>query len=84
MFLEDAILEDGKSGLDSEREVRREVISDLKQVYYRGRYRASVAWSKVGGASTTEIVPLPEKGHGLQESAVRRHAESKPTRQPLV
>jgi hypothetical protein len=84
MFLEDDILEDGKSGLDSEREVRREVISDLKQVYYRGRYRASVAWSKVGGTSTTVIVPPPEKGHGPQERVVGRHAENKPKCQPLV
>jgi hypothetical protein len=48
MFLGDGMMEDGESRFNSEREVRREVISDLKQVYYRGRYWAATAWSKVG------------------------------------
>lgn len=55
------MMEDGVSHFNSEKKVRREVISDLKQVYYRGRYWAATAWSKVGNTrgpgSELEIEP---------------------------
>jgi len=64
--------------------MQRELIADLKTVYYRGRYRASVAWSKVGRLSTTEDVPSGERSQRPQETVVRPQGESKPRYQPVV
>jgi hypothetical protein len=48
------MMEDSGSRFNAEREVRREVITDMKQVYYRGRYWAATAWSKVGNTSVRD------------------------------
>jgi hypothetical protein len=53
--------------------MHREVIADLKVVYYRGRYRAATAWSKVGKASASDNA-LASEAHrmGQAEVVVRR------------
>jgi len=51
----------------------REVITDLKVVYYRGRYWAATVWSKVGRTSTADSPPIMEvDGSGKEEAAKRR------------
>lgn len=40
--------------LGAKQEMHREVIVDLKLVYYRGRFRASTAWSRIGKGRAAE------------------------------
>jgi hypothetical protein len=46
--------------LGAKHEVHREVIADLKLVYYRGRFRASTAWSRVGKGRGAEVASAVE------------------------
>ncbi len=58
--------------------MHREVIADLKVVYYRGRYWAATAWSKVG-KPTASVNPLKMETHGDSKQEVikpRRKAGS--------
>ena len=77
------MMEDGESRFNSEREVRREVITDLKQVYYRGRYWAATAWSKVGntrrpgggmGIEADEGAKTADRPHRKARSGVKSTA----------
>jgi hypothetical protein len=64
--------------------MRREVIADLKVVYYRGRYRAATAWSKVGEASSAENAPASEVHKIGQEAAIVRRRKGNPTLHPVA
>ena len=83
MVFEDGMMEYGESRFNSEREVRREVITDLKQVYYRGRYWAATAWSKVGnthghggelGIEPSRGVKTVDRAHNKGRSSVKSTA----------
>jgi hypothetical protein len=76
MFLGDGMMENGESRFNSEREVRREVITDLKQVYYRGRYWASTAWSKVGNTRAPGSEPGID-ADGAAEAVDRAHRKAR-------
>lgn len=62
MVLHDGMIKHGKDRLTLEREVRREVIGDLKKVYYRGRYRAALTWSRVGLNRSAALEPVIRAG----------------------
>ena len=64
--------------------MRREVITDIKVVYYRGRYRAATAWSKVGKASAAGNPPTVEVNMSGQEEAAKRRRKSGPSFQPAA
>jgi len=64
--------------------MHREVIADLKVVYYRGRYRAATAWSKVGNASAAENAPASEVYMIGQEAAIVRRRKAHPTLHPVA
>ena len=63
--------------------MHREVITDLKVVYYRGRYRAATAWSKVGKTSAIENLLISEAGRSDQEKPANRYAKTGPRYQPV-
>jgi len=64
--------------------MRREVIADLKVVYYRGRYRAATAWSKVGKALAAENASASEVYMIGQEAAIVRRRKAHPTLHPVA
>jgi hypothetical protein len=64
------MIERGSCPFGSQCEMHREVITDLKGVYYRGRYWATTAWSKVGRASPGENPRGMEVAQNRQEEAV--------------
>jgi len=64
--------------------MHREVVTDLKVVYYRGRYRAATAWSKIGRASGAEKPPTVEVDKSGQEEAAKRRRKSGPSLQPAA
>jgi hypothetical protein len=49
----------------------RRIISIPEAVYYRGRFRASVAWTKVGRPEGDGDSPAPDEGVQPVEEAVR-------------
>ncbi len=61
-----------------------EVISDLKVAYYRGRYRATMAWSKVGKAAAIEDLLISEAGRSDQETPANRYVKTSPRYQPVA
>jgi len=61
-----------------------EVITDLKVVYYRGRYRAATAWSKVGKTSAAENPPVIDVHRIGQDEAVERRRKNGPSLQPVA
>jgi hypothetical protein len=84
MFLEDGMIKSGSCPFGPECEMHREVINDLKVVYYRGRYRAATAWSKVGKASAAEK-PLMTEVHNIgQDEAIERRRKTSPSLQPVA
>ena len=83
MFLEDAMIECGGCLFGPECEMHREVITDLKMVYYLGRYRAATAWSKVGKASAIEDLLISEAGRSDQEEPANRYTKTSPRYQPV-
>ena len=64
--------------------MHREVVTDLKVVYYRGRYRAATAWSKVGKASAAENPPAIEMLRIGQDEVVERRRKTGPSLQPAA
>ena len=64
--------------------MHREVVTDLKVVYYRGRYRAATAWSKVGKASGGENPSILERDMSGQEEAAKRRRKTGPSLQPAA
>jgi hypothetical protein len=64
--------------------MHREVIADLKVVYYRGRYRAATAWSKVGKALAAENAPASEVHKIGQGEVVVRRRKANPTLHPVA
>jgi hypothetical protein len=83
MFLEDGMIESGSCPFGPECEMHREVITDLKMVYYRGCYRAATAWSKVGKASAAGN-PTVEVDKSGQDEAVERRRKTRPSLQPAA
>jgi hypothetical protein len=65
-------------------EMHIEVITDLKMVYYRGRYRAATAWSKIGRASGAEKPPMVEAHKIGQGEAVGRRRKTRPSLEPAT
>ncbi len=62
--------------------MQREVI-DLKTVYYRGRFRASTAWSRIGKASAAEKTPVPEGGAVRGDRLTKRYPKTSPSYRPV-
>ncbi len=65
-------------------EMHREVIADLKVVYYRGRYRAATAWSKVGKPSSTDNPPAIAVHQIGQDEAIVRRRRTGPSLHPVA
>ncbi len=84
MFLEDGMIESGSCPFGPECEMHREVVTDLKVVYYRGRYRAATAWSKVGKAPAAGNPPTVEVDKSGQDEAVERRRKTRPSLQPAA
>ena len=84
MFLEDAMIECGSCPFGPECEMHREVVTDLKVVYYRGRYRAATAWSKVGKASGGENPLIMERDKSAEGEVVKRRRKTGPSLQPAA
>jgi len=61
-----------------------EVIADLKMVYYRGRYRAATAWSKVGKTSAAENPAIPGVGQTGPQKVVERFRKTSLRHQPVI
>lgn len=64
--------------------MHREVITDLRVVYYRGRYRAATAWSKVGKGSGGENPSKIEVHRSGKEGVVKRRRKTGPGLQPAA
>jgi hypothetical protein len=64
--------------------MHREVIADLKVVYYRGRYRAATAWSRIGKASAAENPPASEVHKIGLEAAIVRRRKISPNLHPVA
>lgn len=64
--------------------MHREVIIDLRVVYYTGRYRAATAWSKVGKTSAVENPPVIDVHRIGQGEAVKRRRKNGPSLQPVA
>ena len=82
--MKDAMIAGGSCPLGPECEMRREVITDIKVVYYRGRYRAATAWSKIGRASGAEKPPIVEVHKIGQGEAVERRRKTRPSLEPAA
>ena len=64
--------------LGAKHEVHREVIADLKMVYYRGRFRPSTAWSRVGKGRGAEVASKVEPDVIRKTELTTRSRESRP------
>ena len=66
-------MERGNYSLGAKREMPREVIPDLKGVYYRGRFWAATAWSRIGKGQVAAASSKAEPdGIGKPEAATPR------------
>jgi hypothetical protein len=84
MFLKDAMIESRGCPFGPECEMHREVITDLKMVYYRGRYRAATVWSKIGRTSAGENPSIVEVDNSGQAVAANRGRKTGPGLQPAA
>lgn len=65
-------------------EMRREVFTDLKGVYYRGRFRASTAWSRIGKGRGDEDASQVEPDVIRQAEVTARSRESRQSLRPVA
>ncbi len=73
MLLEGDMMECGNGPCDRECEMRREMLAELTVVYYRGRFWAATAWSKVGQPLAADRTAIPEaKGTEAKKPAGRQ------------
>ncbi len=61
----------------------RELTTDLKVVYYRGRYWAATVWSKVGKASGGDGAPETE-ARGAGKAAGKPRRRTNPSLEPAA
>ncbi len=64
--------------------MQREVIADLKSVYYRGRFRASTAWSRIGKSSGGEKSPVAESATSKRSGSTKQHTKTGVGYRPVV
>ena len=58
--------------------MQKEVIIDPRAAYYRGRYRATVDWSKVGKGHADEDLPMSEGVQIKQDKVAKQYLKSAP------
>ena len=51
--------------------MQKEVIIDPRAAYYRGRYRATMDWSKVGKGHADEDLPMSEGVQSKQDKVAK-------------
>jgi hypothetical protein len=56
--------------------MQKEVTIDLRAAYYRGRYRATMDWSKVGKGHTDEDLSMSEGVQSKQEKMAKQYSKS--------
>jgi hypothetical protein len=65
-------------------EMRREVIPDLKGVYYRGRFWAATAWSRVGKGLGAEDASKVEPDGICKAEVTARSRKSRQGLRPVA
>lgn len=58
--------------------MQKEVIIDPRAAYYRGRYRATMDWSKVGKGHADEDLPMSEGVQIKQDKVAKQYLKSAP------
>lgn len=56
--------------------MQKEVIIDPRAAYYRGRYRATIDWSKVGKGYIDEDLPISEGVQSKQNKVAKQYSKS--------
>ncbi len=56
--------------------MQKEVIIDPRAAYYRGRYRITIDWSKVGKGHGDEDLPISEGVQSKQNKVAKQYSKS--------